>query len=409
MHKRFLLLFLTLVLSTPLFAQLEVKEGSFKKVEGFVNINTDKMYDDNDKPYAVLKVRTENINDKQRREMNFGGDAQTFFEVEYKDGEVWLYISYYATFIKFSHPDLSSTEFWFPFDMEPKKGYELTLLNKLPVDEALLNRIERLESVYKGTRSDSQGQDNYLVNTHGKNNVVQEGFHNKTIMVNGCAIDLIAITGGTFDMGCASYQNGDCDKDEKPVHEVYLNNFYIGKYEVTQDLWISVMGANPSYNVGSGYPVENVSWDDCQNFILSLNRLTGLHFRLPTEAEWEYAAKGGNKSKGWIYSGSNKIDDVAWYSNNNNGGTNMVGRKKPNELDIYDMSGNVWEWCQDWKENYSKNAVKNPQGPMKGVCRVIRGGGWNNISKNCRVSDRNAKIPTSRRDDYGLRLVLDTE
>ena len=142
------LLFVLLVFAVNIaFAQLQVKEGSFKKVDGFVNINIDKMYDDNDKPYAILKIKTENINDKQRRELSFGGDAQTFFETEYKDGEVWLYISYYASFLKISHPDLSSTEFWFPYDMEPKRGYELTLINKPSVDEELVNRIERLENL----------------------------------------------------------------------------------------------------------------------------------------------------------------------------------------------------------------------------------------------------------------------
>lgn len=148
MCKRILLLFLLLVLSVSLFAQLEVKEGSFKKVEGFVNINTDKMYDDNDKPYAVLKIRTENINNKQRRELKFQGDAQTFFEIEYRDGEVWLYISYYATFLKISHPDLSSTDFYFPFDMQPKMGYELTLMNKSVNDELIKMRarLEELEN-----------------------------------------------------------------------------------------------------------------------------------------------------------------------------------------------------------------------------------------------------------------------
>lgn len=128
--KKLLLFFLAIFLSIPVFAQLEVKEGSFKEVKGFVNINTDKMYDDNDKPYAVLKIKTENINNRQRRELSFSGDAATFFEIEYKQGEVWLYLSYYATFIKISHPDLSSTEYYFPYDMEPKKGYELTLVNK---------------------------------------------------------------------------------------------------------------------------------------------------------------------------------------------------------------------------------------------------------------------------------------
>ena len=144
--KKSILLIILIISGFIGFAQLEVKEGSFKKVDGFVNINTEKMYDDNDKPYAVLKIKTENINDKQRRELGFGGDAQTFFETEYKDGEVWLYISYYATFLKISHPDLSSTEFWFPYDMEPKRGYELTLVNKPAIDEEIISRIEKLEN-----------------------------------------------------------------------------------------------------------------------------------------------------------------------------------------------------------------------------------------------------------------------
>ncbi len=149
--KKSLLLILLIISSLICSAQLQVKEDSFKNVESFVNINTEKMFDDNDKPYAVLKIKTENINDQQRRELSFGGDAQTFFETEYKDGEVWLYISYYATFIKISHPDLSSTEFWFPFDMEPKKGYELTLVNKPSVDEDFVNRFEKLENALQGT------------------------------------------------------------------------------------------------------------------------------------------------------------------------------------------------------------------------------------------------------------------
>ncbi|MCR5036771.1 MAG: PEGA domain-containing protein [Bacteroidales bacterium] len=144
--KKSILIILLVISSLICSAQLQVKEGSFKKVEGFVNINTEKMFDDNDRPYAVLKIKTENINDKQRRELSFGGDAQTFFETEYKDGEVWLYISYYATFLKISHPDLSSTEFWFPFDMEPKRGYELTLVNKPALDEEIISRIEKLEN-----------------------------------------------------------------------------------------------------------------------------------------------------------------------------------------------------------------------------------------------------------------------
>ena len=143
--KRLIILFTIIILSFPVFAQLEVKEGSFREVPGFVNINVDKMYDDNDKPYAVLKIKTENISSKQRRELNFGGDAQTFFEVEYKDGEVWLYISYYASFIKISHEEFSSTEFYFPFDMKPKCGYEMTVVNKSSINEDILKRLEELE------------------------------------------------------------------------------------------------------------------------------------------------------------------------------------------------------------------------------------------------------------------------
>ena len=140
------ILFIIIIFSLPAFAQLEVKEDSFNEVPGFVNIDMDKQTDDNDQPYAVLKIRTENINAKQRRELDFKGDARTFFETEYRDGEVWLYISYYASFLKISHPDLSSTEFWFPYDMKPKCGYELTLVNKTLDGEDILNRLERLEN-----------------------------------------------------------------------------------------------------------------------------------------------------------------------------------------------------------------------------------------------------------------------
>lgn len=162
---RRLYLFIVLVLAAQTaFSQLQVKEGSFKKVDGFVNINIEKMYDDNDKPYAVLKIKTENINDKQRHELGFGGDAQTFFEVEHKDGEVWLYISYYATFLKISHPDLSSTEFWFPYDMEPKQGYELTIINKPMVDEDFAKRLDNIEKIINSA-NDNKDYGYIIINT----------------------------------------------------------------------------------------------------------------------------------------------------------------------------------------------------------------------------------------------------
>ena len=190
------------------------------------------------------------------------------------------------------------------------------------------------------------------------------------ITVNGVAFNMVKVSGGTFQMGATSEQGSYVDSDEQPVHQVTLSDYYIGETEVTQELWQAVMGSNPSKFTGSGLlPVEKVSWDDCQTFITKLNV-----FRLPTEAEWEFAARGGNSSQGYKYSGSNNIDDVAWYTNNSNSKTHEVGTKAPNELGIYDMSGNVWEWCQDWDGSYSSSAQTNPTGPTSGAERVYRGG-----------------------------------
>lgn len=166
------------------------------------------------------------------------------------------------------------------------------------------------------------------------------------------------------------------------------------------------MGSNPSYFKGSNLPVETVSWDDCQEFIRKLNSMTGQKFRLPTEAEWEYAARGGNKSKGYIYSGSNNIDSVSWYDGNSGDETHPVATKSPNELGIYDMSGNVWEWCNDWYGSYSSSAQTNPTGPYSGSRRVDRGGGWGCNAWLCRVSDRRRDAPDDRYFNLGLRLAL---
>ena len=198
-------------------------------------------------------------------------------------------------------------------------------------------------------------------------------------------------------MGATEEQRTSAQRDkEYPTHQVTLSDFYIGKYEVTQEQWEIVMGNNPSWFKGANNPVENVLWDDCLEFIEKLNQLTGLKFRLPTEAEWEYAARGGNKSKGYKYSGSNTIGDVAWYydnaynvgSSSSNYGTHPVGTKAPNELGLYDMSGNVHEWCSDWFGSYSSSAQTNPTGPTSGSYRVLRGGSWSYRANYCRVSDR---------------------
>ena len=220
------------------------------------------------------------------------------------------------------------------------------------------------------------------------------------------SIDMVRVEAGTFTMGATAEMEDPYD-DEKPTHQVTLtNDYYIGKYEVTQALWQAVMGDNPSRFNGDNLPVENVSWDDCQEFISQLNRITGKTFRLPTEAEWEYAARGGNKSQGYQYSGSNNLSDVAWYWGNSGEKTHAVGTKQPNELGIYDMSGNVWEWCQDRKGEYSSSSQTNPTGANSGSNHEYRGGSWCYNARYCRSSYRGSSMPDSRNNYLGLRLVL---
>ena len=229
----------------------------------------------------------------------------------------------------------------------------------------------------------------------------------KSYTVNGVSFTMVDVEGGTFTMGATSEQSSDAESDEKPAHKVTLSNYSIGETEVTQALWQAVMGSNPSHFTGDKQrPVENVSWNECQTFIKKLNQLTGENFRLPTEAEWEYAARGGRSSKRYKYSGSNIIGDVAWYTSNSSSKTHAVKTKQPNELGIYDMSGNVYEWCSDWFGCYSSSAVTNPKGLSSGSNRVLRGGSWFNYARYCRVAYRNNNSPASRHYYYGLRLSL---
>lgn len=220
---------------------------------------------------------------------------------------------------------------------------------------------------------------------------------------------MVYVSGGTFTMGATSEQGSDAYDNEKPAHRVTLSSYHIGKYEVTQAEWRAVMGSNPSKFKGDNLPVEQVSWNDCQEFIRKLNSITGKNFRLPTEAEWEFAARGGNNSRGYKYSGSNDIGSVAWYDDNSGYETHPVGHKSPNELGLYDMSGNVWEWCQDWLGDYSSSFQTNPTGPTgptPGFYRVYRGGCWFFSARGCRVSERFGNMPDYHFRDLGLRLVL---
>jgi len=263
---------------------------------------------------------------------------------------------------------------------------------------------------------------------------------NRTFTVNGVSFDMIAVKGGTFTMGSTDQY---ADSDEKIIHNVTVSDFMIGKFEVTQKLWKAVMGSNPSYFKGDNLPVENVSWNDAQEFIRKLNQQTGQNFRLPTEAEWEYAARGGTNTS--LYNGENinkrgknnspNLDKLAWYGgncgqnytsyagcdvsngydisgwsekqyNDSKGGTHPVGLKQPNAYGLYDMLGNVWEWCQDWYGDYSSGSQTNPTGPSSGSYRVLRGGSWYNRAGNCRVSLRNSGSPDYRFSHLGFRLAL---
>jgi len=235
---------------------------------------------------------------------------------------------------------------------------------------------------------------------------------------DGLSMEMVYVAGGEFLMGSDKYD------DERPIHKVRVGSYYIGKYPVTQGLWQAVMEDNPSCFRGENRPVETVSWNDTQNFFEALNKIdsvqdvlrnvagTGAGFRLPTEAEWEYAARGGAKSRGFSYSGSDKLAEVGWFDDNSYGETKPVGLKHANELGLFDMSGNVWEWCGDWHDGqyYEKCAeeglVSDPQGPAKGGYRVLRGGGYFRGPECCRASFRGYEPPDYRADDFGLRLAV---
>lgn len=232
-------------------------------------------------------------------------------------------------------------------------------------------------------------------------------------VADGVEIEMVRVEGGEFSMGCNSVPKGVKLNYalSRPEHRVTVDSYWIGRYEVTQGLWKAVMGDNPSKFKGDSLPVECVSWEDAQRFVLMLSQKTGKRFRLPREAEWEYAARGGCKVKGGDYPFAgcdrNQLDGYCWYCVNSGNGTHKVGSLKPNGLGLYDMSGNVAEWCEDWVAEYEEGEQRNPGGPREGENRVLRGGHYGSTSAACTVYDRGWYIPSGKYEFYGLRVVME--
>lgn len=252
-------------------------------------------------------------------------------------------------------------------------------------------------SCSKDDDSEGDGEDGAIETPDGESEK-----KNRTFNVKDVEFKMVYVEGGTFMMGC---DDVEARGDERTVHKVTLSDYYIGQTEVTQALWKAVMRGNPSFYIDANRPVLNVSWDDCQRFIKRLNEITGENFCLPTEAEWEFAARGGIHSKGYKYSGSNNVDVVAWYEGNSDLACH-VGKKQPNELYIYDMSGNVAEWCSDWYDYYSYVDVTDPTGPSSGSFRILRGGCYGSQAAGCRSTFRGHNTPTYSYYTVGLRLAL---
>ena len=266
----------------------------------------------------------------------------------------------------------------------------------------IVNKTDGTQVVYKASEVESVTTFSKEEETDLPKDMVME--------VGEVSFTMVYVEGGVFTMGGTPEQGDDIKDYENPPHSVNLNNYYIGKTEVTQELWEAVMGWNYAWNTESGkLPVENVSWEECKEFVTMLRERTGKKFRLPTEAEWEYAARGGQKSENNKYSGSNNIDDVAWYVLNSDEKTHEVGGRQANELGVYDMNGNVWEWCQDYFGDYSSSTYDNPTGPKTGTYRIFRGGSYKEKAEYNRTTNRSFNKPDYRYGNIGLRVVMEAD
>ncbi len=431
-----LILILFVLISMEAFSQISVKEGSFKHIPGGVILNKNEYTDINNYPMALIKISTENINEYERGRLRFTGNMATQVIKEYDTGKVLVYLTAKnATFLKIAHPDYGECKYklenlcdYCVYEMVVKYtplvsdieanymniGKEISILTDKPndeiyIDEEYVGKSPMTLIIPFGTHTIKAERNGIIIAKiinvlrDGGNERVEFNFPNsKTFIVNGVSFSMIEVKGGTFVMG----SNSEKDNDDKQTCVVKLSDYYIGETEVTQELWKAVMGENPSNFEHDQNPVESISWYDCQEFIQNLNKITGESFRLPTEAEWEFAARGGGKSEGCKYSGGNTIEKVAWYYDNSSFKPHKIKTKLSNELGIFDMSGNVWEWCEDWRATLNSGIQIDPKGSNSGTQRILRGGSWYCFPEECEVLRRAGSTPDSRYFSYGMRLVL---
>lgn len=329
--------------------------------------------DVNGDPTALVKV-TMPVN-------NATFEGSVIGNVEYKNGQYWVYLCDGSYMLKVKHPD-----------------YHQLFIN---LRDYGIRRVKASKTYVIGIDCPTSNKSQAKITWTGDDRL--------TIQLNGVAFNMVSVKGGTFQMGSVTKKEAEwCTFfTEKVVHQVTLSDYLIGETEVTQALWKAVMKNNPAYNKGDELPMENISWEHCQLFINKLNQLTGLQFRLPTEAEWEYAARGGQKGQGLYYSGSKKLKEVGWYNKNSENRTHPVRQLAPNELGLYDMTGNVSELCQDWKGDYTAEAQTNPKGPATGTSKILRGGAYNSSEHSCYIADRFIGMTLTEREKYaGFRLAL---
>lgn len=299
-------------------------------------------------------------------------------------------------------------------DVETSKVENSSYVSSSTSQDELEKSCRKLASKLLGSRP---GGSMGIPNGYAGSYVAASGGQDFVETALGLNMKMVYVQGGDFLMGATSEQGSDAENDEKTIRRVRLDSYYIGECEITQEQWEKVMGtsiyqqankAGASVKAtGPGYPMYYVSWEEAQAFCRELSRLTGRTYCLPTEAQWEYAARGGNKNEGTKYSGSWSIDAVAWYDGNSGSNVRPVKNKRANALGLYDMSGNVREWCVDWySKSYNVNDTNNPTGASTGSSRVLRGGGWNNYARYCRVSYRYYNFPSSRFSDLGFRVVV---